>query len=233
MRGRATVRASIMAKATRDGLATGSDGKVRCFWCAGDPLYESYHDGEWGFPVSDDVRLFEKICLEGFQAGLSWITVLRKRDAFRRAFHGFELARVARMNARSIERLLRDASIIRHRAKLESAVHNARRALELIEERGSIAAYLWDFEPDVAARPKRITWPALGKLTESEASRALSKDLRQRGFRFVGPTTMYAMMQAMGLVNDHLEGCARRPVVEAARAAMRGRRAAAPSDRSR
>ena len=196
-----------MAKATRDGLAAGSDGSVRCFWCAGDPLYESYHDREWGFPVSDDVRLFEKICLEGFQAGLSWITVLRKREAFRRAFHGFELARVARMNARSIERLLRDASIIRHRAKLESAVHNARRALELIEERGSLAAYLWEFEPDASARPARITWPALGKLTESDASRALSKDLRRRGFHFVGPTTMYAMMQAMGLVNDHLEGC--------------------------
>jgi DNA-3-methyladenine glycosylase I len=196
-----------MAKPTRDGLASGSDGSVRCFWCAGDPLYESYHDREWGFPVSDDVRLFEKICLEGFQAGLAWITVLRKREAFRRAFHGFEPARVARMNARSVERLLRDASIIRHRAKIESAIHNARRALELIAERGSLAAYLWDFEPDANSRPARITWPALGKLTESPASRALSKDLRRRGFHFVGPTTMYAMMQAMGLVNDHLEGC--------------------------
>ena len=190
-----------------DGLAAGSDGSPRCFWCAGDPLYEAYHDREWGFPVSDDVRLFEKICLEGFQAGLSWLTILRKRDAFRRAFHGFEPARVARMNARSVERLLRDASIVRHRGKIESAVNNARRALELIEARGSLAAYLWEFEPALAERPERITWPDLQKLTESGASRALSKDLRKRGFSFVGPTTMYALMQAMGLVNDHLEGC--------------------------
>ena len=185
----------------------GSDGDVRCFWCAGDPLYESYHDAEWGFPVRDDVRLFEKICLEGFQAGLSWITVLRKREAFRRAFRGFDPERVARMGSRHIDRLLGDASIIRHKAKLESAVNNAKRTLELIEERGSLAAHFWDFEPDARERPKRITWPALGRITESPASRALSKDLRQRGFSFVGPTTMYAMMQAMGLVNDHLEGC--------------------------
>jgi len=162
------------------------------------------------------VRLFEKICLEGFQAGLSWITVLRKREAFRSAFHGFEPERVARMNGRDVARLLRDPGIIRHRQKLESAVNNAKRTLELIEERGSLAAYLWTFEPDVKERPKRVTWPALGKLTESAASRALSKDLRQRGFSFVGPTTMYAMMQAMGLVNDHLEGC---PVRERALAA--------------
>jgi DNA-3-methyladenine glycosylase I len=196
-----------LAKATHDGLATGSDGAVRCFWCAGDPLYESYHDAEWGFPVRDDVRLFEKICLEGFQAGLSWITVLRKRESFRRAFRGFDPERVARMTPQHVDRLLGDVSIIRHRAKLESAVNNAKRALELIEERGSLAAHLWDFEPPPSERPKRITWPALGKLSESRASRALSKDLRQRGFSFVGPTTMYAMMQAMGLVNDHLEGC--------------------------
>lgn len=196
-----------MAKATRDGLATGSDGELRCFWCAGDPLYESYHDAEWGFPVRDDVRLFEKICLEGFQAGLSWITVLRKREAFRRAFRGFDPERVARMGSRHIDKLLGDASIIRHRAKLESAVNNAKRALELVEERGSLAAHFWDFEPAAKERPRRITWPALGKMTESPASRALSKDLRRRGFSFVGPTTLYAMMQAVGLVNDHLDGC--------------------------
>ena len=210
-----------MAKATRDGLATGSDGAIRCFWCAGDPLYESYHDREWGFPTRDDVYLFEKICLEGFQAGLSWLTVLRKREAFRRAFHGFDPERMARMNARSIARLLRDPGVIRHRAKLESAVHNARRALELIEARGSLAAYLWDFEPGADERPRRITWPALGKLTESKASRALSKDLRGRGFRFVGPTTMYALMQAVGLVNDHLEGCPARERAMRARARFR------------
>jgi DNA-3-methyladenine glycosylase I len=207
-------------RAGRNGLAAGSDGALPCFWCVGDPLYESYHDREWGHPVRDDVRLFEKICLEGFQAGLSWITVLRKREAFRSAFHGFEPERVARMNGRDIGRLLRDPGIIRHRQKLESAVNNAKRSLELIEERGSLAAYLWSFEPDAKERPKRVTWPALGKLTESAASRALSKDLRQRGFSFVGPTTMYAMMQAMGLVNDHLEGCDARARVEAARAAL-------------
>jgi DNA-3-methyladenine glycosylase I len=194
---------------------------TRCFWCAGDPLYETYHDREWGFPVRDDVRLFEKICLEGFQAGLSWITVLRKREAFRRAFHGFDPERVARMTKRDVARLLGDASIIRHRAKLESAVNNAKRALELIEERGSLAAHLWSFEPDASERPARITWPALGRLTESPASRALSKDLRRRGFRFVGPTTMYAMMQALGLVNDHLEGCPARERASAARARFR------------
>ncbi len=210
-----------VAKATRSGLASGSDGSIRCFWCVGDPLYESYHDRVWGFPVRDDARLLEKICLEGFQAGLSWLTVLRKREAFRRAFHGFDPKRVARMPARSIDRLLRDASIIRHRAKLESAVNNARRTLALIETRGSLAAYLWDFEPDAKERPKRIRWPALGKLTESRSSRALSKDLRQRGFSFVGPTTMYAMMQAMGLVNDHLEGCPGRERATRARARFR------------
>jgi DNA-3-methyladenine glycosylase I len=187
----------------------------------GDPLYESYHDREWGLPVRDDVRLFEKICLEGFQAGLSWLTVLRKREAFRRAFHGFDPERVARMPARRIDRLLGDASIIRHRAKLESAVNNARRALEVIESRGSLAAYLWDFEPGAAERPQRITWPALGKLTETPSSRALSKDLRRRGFSFVGPTTMYAMMQAMGLVNDHLEGCPSRERAARSRARFR------------
>jgi DNA-3-methyladenine glycosylase I len=201
---------------TSDGLVAGSDGALRCFWCVGDPLYEAYHDREWGFPVHDDVRLFEKICLEGFQAGLSWITILRKREAFRRAFHGFDPARVARMNARSIERLLRDASIVRHRGKLESAVHNAKLTLALVEEHGSLANYLWRFEPPASERPEQVTRAALRKLAESPASRALSKDLRKRGFRFVGPTTMYALMQAMGLVNDHIEGCpAREPALAA------------------
>jgi len=203
--------------APRSGLATCPDGTTRCYWCAGDPLYEAYHDREWGFPVKDDVRLFEKICLEGFQAGLSWITVLRKREAFREVFHGFEPERVARMNARSIDRLLRDARIIRHRGKLESAVHNAKRTLDLIGEKGSLAAHLWTFEPGPKERPKKLTIGALRKLTETPSSRALSKDLRSRGFRFVGPTTMYALMQAMGLVNDHVEGCDGRVRAHAAR----------------
>lgn len=207
-----------MAKPPRSGLAPGSDGKLRCFWGAGDPLYQAYHDGEWGLPVRDDVRLFEKVCLEGFQAGLAWITVLRKREAFRRAFKGFEPEQVARMNARSVDRLLRDPSIIRHRGKIESAIANARRTLEIVEERGSFAAYLWDFEPIATERPKRVTLAAVRKLSETPTSRALSKDLRRRGFSFVGPTTMYALMQAMGLVNDHIEGCPTRERALRARA---------------
>jgi DNA-3-methyladenine glycosylase I len=215
---------ALATKKTPEGLAAGTDGRLRCRWCVGDPLYQAYHDREWGFPVHDDVRLFEKICLEGFQAGLSWITILRKREAFRRAFHGFDPARVARMNARSIQLLLRDESIVRHRGKLESAVHNAKLTLALIEERGSLAAHLWSFEPRAAQRPRRITWSALRQLTETEASRALSKDLRGRGFRFVGPTTMYALMQAMGLVNDHVEGCPARERALVARARFGPRR---------
>jgi DNA-3-methyladenine glycosylase I len=210
-----------VAKHPRSGLASGSDGGLRCFWCISDPLYEAYHDLEWGVPVRDDTRLFEKICLEGFQAGLSWLIVLRKREAFRRAFHGFDPERVARMGARQISALLRDPGIIRHRAKLESAVNNARRTLELIEARGSLAAHIWSFEPGARERPAKITWPALAKLTESDASRALSKDLRARGFSFVGPTTMYAMMQAVGLVNDHFEDCPARRHAARARARFR------------
>lgn len=203
-----------------DGLRRGEDGVTRCWWPGDDPLYQTYHDSEWALPHADDVRTFEKMCLEGFQAGLSWVTVLRKRENFRRAFKGFDPVKVARFNERSVERLLRDAGIIRHRGKIESAINNARRALELIEERGSLAAYFWDFEPSAGERPRRLTYPALLKMTETPSSRALSKDLRRRGFTFVGPTTMYAHMQAMGIVNDHLEGCALRPQAKAARAAF-------------
>jgi DNA-3-methyladenine glycosylase I len=192
------------------GLVRGDDEETRCFWCAGDPLYRSYHDREWGFPVADDQRLFEKIALEGFQAGLSWLTILRKRENFRRAFHGFAIAKVARMGERDVARLLHDAGIVRHRGKIEAAIHNAKRAAELIERRGSLARFLWDFEPPARERPRRLTRAAVVKLTETPTSRALSKALRAEGFAFVGPTTMYAFMQAMGLVNDHLEGCATR-----------------------
>jgi DNA-3-methyladenine glycosylase I len=160
------------------------------------------------------------MCLEGFQAGLSWLTVLRKRENFRRAFSGFNPVKVARFNVRSVERLLRDAGIIRHRGKIESTINNARRALEVIEARGSLAAYFWDFAPPPGERPRRLTYAALRKMSETPSSRALSKDLRRRGFTFVGPTTMYAHMQAMGLVNDHLEGCAFRRRVDDARAAF-------------
>ena len=194
------------------GLVRGDDGVPRCAWCTGDAGYRAYHDREWGFPVVDDVRLFEKLCLEGFQAGLSWLTILRKREHFRRAFRGFEIEAVARMGARDVARLLRDPGIVRHRGKIEAAIANARAAAKVTEEFGSLARYVWRFEPalDGPGRPRRVTRAALARLTESAESRALSKDLRARGFGFVGPTTMYAFMQAMGLVNDHLHGCSYR-----------------------
>jgi DNA-3-methyladenine glycosylase I len=201
----------------REGLARGPDGKLRCWWGLSAPDYVAYHDAEWGFPVRDDRRLFEKLCLEGFQAGLSWLTILRKRESFRRAFAGFEPAAVARFGAADIRRLLGDAGIVRHRGKIESTVNNARRALEIIDEHGSLARYLWTFEPPAAERPRRLTKAALLGLKDSPSSRALSKDLKRRGWTFVGPTTVYAFMQAMGLVNDHLEGCCIRPLVAARR----------------
>jgi DNA-3-methyladenine glycosylase I len=203
------------------GLLRGEDGVVRCVWAGSDPLYLRYHDAEWGFPVSDDRRLFEKLCLEGFQSGLSWLTILRKRDAFRRAFRGFAAMEVARFGARDVARLLRDTAIVRHRGKIESTVNNARRALALAEEHGSLARFLWRFEPPPSARPKRLTWTVLRKMAKTTESVALSKELKRRGWTFVGPTTVYAFMQAMGLVNDHLEGCAIRERVEQARARFR------------
>jgi DNA-3-methyladenine glycosylase I len=168
--------------------------------------------------VAEDRRLFEKICLEGFQAGLSWLTILRKRDAFRRAFAGFDVGRVAAFTAADVERLLADAGIVRHRGKIESAVNNARRAQELAGEFGSLSAFFWRFEPPPASRPRRLTRAALASLSSSPESLALSKELKRRGWTFVGPTTIYAFMQAMGLVNDHLHGCAIRDEVERARA---------------
>jgi DNA-3-methyladenine glycosylase I len=205
---------------TDDGLARGEDGIVRCFWGESAPEYRAYHDVEWGFPVDDDRRLFEKLCLEGFQSGLSWLTILRKREAFRRAFAGFDFEQVARFGERDVARLLTDASIVRHRGKIEATVNNARRAVELVNDVGSLAAYVWRFEPDPAARPKRLTWATLRELATTEESRALAKDLKRRGWRFVGPTTVYAFMQAMGLVNDHLHGCVAREPADRARASF-------------
>jgi DNA-3-methyladenine glycosylase I len=199
------------------GLATGADGTVRCAWCAAAPEYVRYHDEEWGFPVSSDARLFEKICLEGFQSGLSWLTILRKRDAFRRAFAGFDVSEVARFGASEVRRLLGDAGIVRHRGKIESAIRNAQRAEEVVAEFGSLASYAWRFEPDPASRPRRLTWAVLKRMTTTAESQALSKDLKKRGFTFVGPTTSYAFMQAVGIVDDHLDGCAVRPAAERAR----------------
>jgi DNA-3-methyladenine glycosylase I len=199
------------------GIVRGDDGGARCFWCAGDPDYRAYHDAEWGFPSTDDRYLFEKICLEGFQAGLSWLTILRKRPAFRRGFANFDMAKVARFDARRVAKLLADPGIVRHRGKIESAIQNARRALEVVESEGSLAALFWRFEPGPKERPRRMTRAAVVKLTETPTSKALSKELRGRGFSYVGPTTLYALMQSVGLVNDHLEGCDARPRAEAAR----------------
>lgn len=186
-------------------LSTG--GRTRCAWCGDDPLYVRYHDTEWGFSVRDDALLFEKISLEGFQGGLSWITILRKRENFRRAFAGFDIQRVSRFTARDVRSLLGDPGIVRHRGKIESTINNARRSAAIADEFGSLAAYVWQFEPDPRTRPRRLTWQALKRMSTTPESHALSKDLKRRGWTFVGPTTMYALMQAMGVVNDHLHGC--------------------------
>ena len=203
-----------------DKIVNGPDGRPRCWWCGEHPEYRDYHDLEWGRPVADDRRLFEKICLEGFQSGLSWLTILRKREAFRQAFAGFDFQKVARFGRAHVERLLADPGIVRHRGKIESTINNAQHACELAAAHGSLAAYLWRFEPAPGARPTRITAEVLLQLSSTPESAALSKDLKTRGWSFVGPTTVYAFMQAMGMVNDHLEGCHCREVVERERAAF-------------
>jgi DNA-3-methyladenine glycosylase I len=199
-----------------DGIVRGDDGVARCWWADSAPEYRAYHDTEWGFPVADDVRLFEKLSLEGFQAGLSWLTILRKREAFRRAFAGFDLGRVARFGPADVARLLADASIVRHRGKIEAVINNAGRAVDLVEAEGSLAAYVWRFEP--APRGAMLDRAGLAGLAQTPESRALARDLKRRGWRFVGPTTVYAFMQAMGLVNDHLAGCDAAAAVAQARA---------------
>lgn len=204
-----------------DGLFADDDRVARCTWCQATPLYRAYHDSEWGFPVADDRRLFEKICLEGFQSGLSWLTILNKREAFRAGFANFDAARVARFTAKDVERLVNDAGIVRHRGKIESTINNAQRALALRDDFGSLAAYFWRHEPDAKSRPMRITREALRAITTSPESVAISKDLKKRGWSFVGPTTVYAFMQAMGLVNDHYEGCSVRDKALAARKAFK------------
>jgi DNA-3-methyladenine glycosylase I len=188
-------------------VVVGDDGVARCWWCAGDALYRSYHDTEWGRPVDRDVLLFEKLTLEGFQSGLSWLTILRKRENFRKAFMSFDVERVARFNKRSVQRLMSDAGIVRNRAKIEATINNARRCMELVDEFGSFAAYVWRFEPEPGSRPRILARDSLMEISTSAESIALSKDLRRRGWAFVGPTTAYAFMEAMGLVNDHLSAC--------------------------
>lgn len=193
-------------------IFVGQDGRPRCGWCAADATYMAYHDTEWGFPVTDDRRLFEKLCLEGFQSGLSWRTILMKRENFRAAFHGFDFERIATYDEADVARLLRDAGIVRHRGKIVATINNARRAQELVAAEGSIAAYVWQFEAAAGDR-------TFGAST-SPGSVAMSKDLKKRGWAFVGPTTVYAFMQAMGLVNDHAEDCATHAEVTAARASF-------------
>lgn len=197
-----------------EGIVTGEDGLGRCAWHGGLEDYRRYHDEEWGTPVADDVRLFEKICLEGFQSGLSWLTILRKRDNFRAAFSAFDFRKVAAFTEEDVERCLSDPGIVRHRGKIVSTINNARRALELVAEKGSLAAYFWGFEPGPAERPARMDLATLRANPTSPTSVRISKDLKKRGWTFVGPTTVYAFMQAMGLVNDHLEGCFCRDRVE-------------------
>lgn len=191
----------------------GPDGKLRCHWCSATPEYLAYHDNEWGFPVTDDYRLFEKLSLEGFQSGLSWRTILAKRENFRAAFHGFDFNRIARFTQRDVERLLKDEGIVRHRGKIEAVINNARCAKELVKREGSLAAFIWRYEP---AR-KSATPQTASTSTESIA---LSKELKKQGLKFVGPTTVYAFMQAMGLINDHAEGCVVRAKVARTRKAF-------------
>ena len=208
------------AVATTPGLFTDDTHTHRCWWCEATPAYRRYHDTEWGFPVADERRLFEKICLEGFQAGLSWLTILNKRENFRSAFVNFEAEQIVGFDDADVKRLLADAGIVRHAGKIASTINNAKRVIDLRREFGSLGAYVWKMEPDAASRPPRITHAVAKTMSTSAASLALSKDLKKRGWTFVGPTTMYAFMQAMGLVNDHLEGCASRDVALKARAAF-------------
>ena len=193
----------------------GPDGKARCRWCGAAPEFLDYHDTEWGFPVGEDRRLFEKLSLEGFQSGLSWRTILAKRENFRAAFHDFDFDRIARYTRRDIDRLLKDAGIVRHRGKIEAVINNARQAQELVKQEGSLAAFLWRYEP----RAKGLAKPQT--VSTSAESLAVSKDLKKQGWKFVGPTTVYAFMQAMGLINDHVEGCVIRAKVERARKGFR------------
>ena len=195
--------------------APGPDGQPRCAWCLSTAQYLAYHDTEWGFPVIDDRRLFEKLCLEGFQAGLSWRTILEKRDNFRRAFAGFDVEILAGWGEPEVQRLLHDAGIVRHRGKIESVLNNARRAQALVLEQGSLAAWIWRHEP-----PAREQAAHEG-MTTSPTSIRLSRELKMRGFSFVGPTTVHSFLQAMGLINDHAPGCVVRGLVQRARLALK------------
>ena len=203
------------------GLIEGADGVTRCAWHGNLPDYLHYHDHEWGRPVTDDRRLFEKLCLEGFQSGLSWLTILRKRENFRAAFDNFEFRRVAAYTDADVERLMANAGIVRHRGKIVSTINNAARALEMVEEAGSLAAWFWKFEPGPDERPSVVDLAHLRANPTTAVSVRISKELKKRGWSFVGPTTVYAFMQAMGLVNDHIEGCVCRQEIEQERARLK------------
>jgi DNA-3-methyladenine glycosylase I len=211
----------MAARPVPEGIVVGSDRTRRCWWGAEPPVYQEYHDTEWGVPVTDDFRLFEKICLEGFQSGLSWLTILKKREAFREVFCGFDFNQVAWFGDLETTVMLEDARIVRHRGKIASTINNARRAIETVAEFGSLAGYFWHWEPAAKSRPRKLDKAALMTLATTPESTALSKDLRKRGWTFVGPTTCYAFMQGVGLVNDHLEGCPARARVTAARRAAK------------
>ena len=197
------------------GLMIGEDGKTRCWWHGGKDDYQIYHDEEWGLPQDDDILLFEKICLEGFQSGLSWLTILRKRETFRAAIANFDFRKVAKFDEDDIERLVNDAGIVRHRGKIKSTINNANRAIEMIEKEGSLGKWFWSFEPDPKSRPKVVDSASIMGFTDESTD--MSKQLKKLGWSFVGPTTCFAFMQAMGIVNDHLEGCHYRAITEAAR----------------
>lgn len=200
-----------------DDLIIGQDGTERCWWAGSTEIYQHYHDTEWGRPTRDDRWIFEKICLEGFQSGLSWLTILNKRANFRQAFANFDMAKVATFDDGDVERLVADSGIVRHRGKIKSTINNAKRALEIREEFGSLAAFVWQFEPDPATRPAHLTQSLRNMMSQTPESVALSKDLKKRGWSFVGPTTMYAFMQSAGIVNDHLDGCSAQQACSAAR----------------
>jgi DNA-3-methyladenine glycosylase I len=203
--------------ALAEGLLLGDDNHVRCFWAGAAPGFAHYHDTEWGFPVDNDHKLFEKVCLEGFQSGLSWRTILNKRPAFREVFLDFDFERVARFGDQDVARLLTDARIVRHRGKIEATINNAQRACTMVDTHGSLGAFIWRHEPPPERRPNPVTKATLMAASKTAGSAQLAKDLKKLGWRFFGPTTAYAFMQAMGLVNDHIEGCMVRQACETAR----------------
>lgn len=190
-----------------DGLIEGADGKVRCFWAGKDPLYCAYHDNEWGKPVYEDNKLFEKICLEGFQAGLSWLTILKKRENFRSAFDNFDYTKNALYDNAKMAALLQNVGIVRHQGKIRSVINNAKRALEVVREKGSLREYFWSFAPPLSEQLTHVDYATLKANPITPASSRLSKDLKKRGWTYVGPTTCYAFMQSVGMVNDHINGC--------------------------